>query len=60
MIEKKNGRIKTRIVTNKNIQRLYINKDETVSSTISLETILLISVINILECRNIATINKIK
>ena len=57
LTEKRDGRIKARTVANGSVQRKWMDKEDTASPTTALESVLLTSVIDAKEGRDIATVD---
>ena len=56
-VQKRDGRIRTRMVANGSVQRGWMSKDEVVSPTASVKAILLTAVVDATEGRCVATVD---
>ena len=57
LTEKRDGRIKARTIANGSVQRKWMDKEDTASPTTALESVLLTSVIDAKEGRDVATVD---
>ena len=57
LVEKRDGRIKARTCANGSVQRVYMDKEDAASPTVSTEAIVLTAVIDAMEGRDVATVD---